>query len=78
MFMSLMRVVSYVVINGVYFKNYKMLHLAILSPLLDFVIPFIWIRALVTNTVEWRGQTYRVLKGGYIERVNIPDAADIA
>ena len=78
LFMSLMRVVSYIAINGVYFKNYKMLHLAVLSPLLDFIIPFIWIRALMTNTVEWRGQTYRVLKGGYIERVEIPDVADVA
>lgn len=76
LFMSILRIISYIVINGLYFKNHKMLHLAILSPLLDFIVPFIWIRALITNTVEWRGQTYRVLKGGYIERVDVTDVAD--
>ena len=40
-----------------------------LYPLRDLLGFFIWIASYSGRTIEWRGQTYRLLPGGRIERV---------
>ena len=40
-------------------------------PVKDLLSMAVWVAAFADNYIQWRGQRYRVLRGGRLERVSV-------
>jgi len=41
-----------------------------LAPVKDLLAAAVWALSFLGNSVEWRGQRYRVLRGGKLEKIS--------
>ena len=61
------RIVLAIAQDGLAARRFFPFWLYLALPILDLVCIAVWIAAFLSNTIEWRGKTYRLLRGGRLE-----------